>query len=250
MSDKTLPALLLQDIHQRFGALHVLRGVTLALHRGETLGLIGPNGAGKTSLLNVISGFAQADAGQVMLAGRDISRLAPQARARLGLVRCFQSSHVFPEHSVRDNLVLALRASVGSARGVRAHGPLARSRAQAHALLGQTPLRGLGGVPARDLSYGQRRLLDLLIALAPKPALLLLDEPTAGLSTAEAAQAMQVVQDLCPHSTTLLVSHDLDIVFAHCDRIAVLNQGQLVTVGSADAIRSDEAAQKAYLGTL
>lgn len=105
MSDKTLPALLLQDIHQRFGALHVLRGVTLALHRGETLGLIGPNGAGKTSLLNVISGFAQADAGQVMLAGRDISRLAPQARARLGLVRCFQSSHVFPEHSVRDNQI-------------------------------------------------------------------------------------------------------------------------------------------------
>src|SRR5690606_32802583 len=142
---------------------------------------------------------------------------------------------------------LSLRAGVGHPR---ARGRLAHSRAQADALLAQTPLHDRAHVAARTLSYGQRRLLDLLIALAPRPALLLLDEPTAGLARSEALVAMALMRSFCAQSTILLVSHDIALVFTQCQRIAVLDQGALVAVGPPDVIRQSPAARRAYLGSL
>lgn len=249
MREHPMPLLSLQNISKRFGALQVLDDISFDVMPGETLGLIGPNGAGKTSLLNILNGFSRADTGRLLLAGKNITGLSPEKRARLGMARCFQSSHVFPEHSLIDNLAFSIRAAQGGAwRLFDPGGSLARSRAQAAGMLAQTLFREQMQLPAKALSYGGRRLLDLLITLAGEPELLLLDEPTAGLSRAESTEAMQLLQRFCAHSTRLLISHDLDLVFAHCQRIAVLNVGQLVAIDRTEAIRRHEGAQRAYLG--
>lgn len=243
------PLLSLQHISKRFGALQVLDDISFDVMPGETLGLIGPNGAAKTSLLNIVNGFSRADTGRLLLDGRDILPLAPGKRARLGMARCFQSSRIFPEHSLIDNLAFAIRIARGGAYRLFDRGAsLARSREQAAAMLSQTLFRQQLHVPAGALSYGSQRLVDLLIALAGEPTLLLLDEPTAGLSRAESAEAMQLLHRFCAHSTRLLISHDLDLVFAHCQRIAVLNAGRLVAIDTTEAIRRHEGAQRAYLG--
>ena len=241
----------LQSISQSFGSLQVLDNVSLSLAAGETLGLIGPNGAGKTSLLNIASGFAQPRKGQVIFKQHNIARLGPAQRARLGIVRSFQSSHIFPQHDIRHNLALALRAN--DARAYAWMGLSAAMRSsleQADDIIGQSLFRSRGQTLAGELSYGEQRLLDLLISLAQRPELLLLDEPTAGLSRQEAADAMALLRAAHNQSAIVLVSHDLDIVFGHCDRIAVLNLGALTAVGAPDIVRQHEGARRAYLGSM
>ena len=243
------PLLRLQAVSQHFGGLRVLDGVSLSVRHGETLGLIGPNGAGKTSLLNIASGFIRPRAGRVLFKARDITRLTPAKRARLGLARGFQSSRIFPGHTIRHNLALALRAGDARAHAwLAGRRPLQSSLEQADEIIGRSLFRGRGDTVAGTLSYGEQRLLDLLISLAQRPGLLLLDEPTAGLSKQEAADAMALLRAAQGGSAIMLVSHDLDLVFDHCDRIAVLNLGTLTAVDTPEAIRRHEGAQQAYLG--
>ncbi|MCQ9616687.1 ATP-binding cassette domain-containing protein [Paenalcaligenes niemegkensis] len=239
----------LHEISQRFGKLHVLDQLTLSVHAGETLGLIGPNGAGKTSLLNIASGFSKPYAGKVLFKNQDITRLDPAQRARLGLMRSFQSSQIFPQHTIQHNLALALRACTSKAyTWLGRPGPLRDSLEQADDIVASSLFGGRNDVVAGTLSYGEQRLLDLLISVAQHPQMLLLDEPTAGLSKQEAADAMALLAGLHHQSTVVLVSHDLDLVFEHCDRIAVLNLGRLTAVDTPEAIRRHEGAQTAYLG--
>lgn len=239
----------LQAIHQRFGQLQVLNRVNLSVLAGETLGLIGPNGAGKTSLLNIASGFSRPRSGQVVFKDKNITRLGPARRARLGVTRSFQSSQIFPQHSLQHNLALALRATgAGAYTWLGSMAPLRASLEQADAILARSLFRGRSHLLASALSYGEQRLLDLLVSVAQQPELLLLDEPTAGLSKQEAADAMTLLHQAHGQSTIVLVSHDLDLVFEQCDRIAVLNLGELTALGTPDEVRRHEGAQQAYLG--
>lgn len=241
----------LRGISQRYGQLQVLDDVHLSVHDGETLGLIGPNGAGKTSLLNIASGFSRPRAGRVVFRNRDVTRLGPARRARLGMVRSFQSSRIFPEHSIRHNLGLALRAHDRRAYAWLLGATAMRSSLdEADAMIERSLFRGRGDTLASALSYGEQRLLDLLISLAQRPALLLLDEPTAGLSKQEAADAMALLRAAHGRSAVVLVSHDLDLVFEHCDRIAVLNLGVLTAIDTPESIRRHEGARQAYLGSV
>jgi branched-chain amino acid transport system ATP-binding protein len=247
------PATLLRiaDVAKSFGGAQVLESVTLDVRVGETLGLIGPNGAGKTTLFNIITGFLPPDTGAVVFDGRELGAMPPPARARLGLVRTFQKSLVFPTQSIRRNVAMAVRAKQGAGYrwwgGRAAH---ARADDAAQALIDGCALRGRGDEIVADLSYGEQRIVDMLIALAQAPRILLLDEPTAGLSTEEAAQLLALARQHHADTAVVLIAHDLDVVFRECDRIAVLDLGRLLTVDTPDAVRQHPGVQAAYLGAL
>ena len=239
----------LGSIGRAFNGVPVLEHIDLDVAPGAMLGLIGPNGAGKTTLFNILSGFVSADSGSLRLDGQDIGRMSPRARSRAGVVRTFQKSLVFPSLTVRDNVAMALRAAAGT--GYRWWGgPSARLAAdtQARALLGQSGLAARIDALAADLSYGEQRLLDIVIALAQTPRVLLLDEHTAGLSQAEAQQVLGLVSAHRADAAVVLISHDIDIVFGVCERVAVLDLGRLIAIDTPAAIRADARVLSAYLG--
>ena len=241
----------LHGIRRQVGGLRILDNITLSLQETEIMGIIGPNGAGKTSLFNVISGQNHVDQGQLTFAGQSITALSVAQRARLGIARSFQSSRIFPDLSILDNLALALRVRQGSAyRWWRASHWLHSSHTLAQNLLQHTELESRASVLAGSLSYGEQRILDVLICLAQQPNLLLLDEPTAGLSPAESQSIMRLTQRHSKTCGVLLISHDVDIVMEHCQRIAVLSNGQLLACDTPANIRQHAAVQQAYLGTL
>lgn len=240
-----------RELALHVGGLDILTDVSLELRAGETLGLIGPNGAGKTTLFNIISGLATPSSGQVFLEGKDLRSLGPIERAKQGMVRSFQTSRIFPELTLLQNLALAVRIKKDCAYhwwGRKA--ARAASQEAAEALLEHSALAGRGHVLGRSLSYGEQRILDLLIALAQQPRVLLLDEPTAGLSESESRAVMALVHAMRGQCAVLLISHDIDIVFQECDRIAVLSSGTLLTCDTPDAVRQHEGARQAYLGEL
>lgn len=248
-SDTSTPALAITDITKQFGALRVLEGISLSVQPGETLGLIGPNGAGKTTLFNIMTGFLAPDTGHVACLGHDLAGLAPSARVQQGLVRTFQKSMVFPALSVRENVALAIRARLGT--GYRLWRPATARReadAQATQLIDAGPLAGRGSAPVQSLSYGEQRIVDVLIALALAPRVLLLDEPTAGLASGEAQQLLDMIRHHDASMAVILIAHDLDVVFQRCDRIAVLDLGRLVAVDTPEAIRRHPEVRAAYLG--
>jgi len=243
------PVLQVEAVQKSFAAVAVLRNIDLEVRAGEALGLIGPNGAGKTTLFNIMSGFVLPDAGQVRLDGRDITHINPESRARLGVVRTFQKSLVFPTMSVRRNVAMAVRASASTGnRWWRATQVMRQADEQAQVLVEAGGLARRADTLAADLSYGEQRTLDLLIALAQRPRVLLLDEPTAGLSEIEAQRLLDVIARHHAGIAMVLVSHDLDIVFQMCSRIAVLDLGVLIATGSREAIRADARVVAAYLG--
>ncbi|QDQ88272.1 ABC transporter ATP-binding protein [Alcaligenaceae bacterium SJ-26] len=245
------PLLQVDAVGKSFGALQALDDISFDLKAGETLGLIGPNGAGKTTLFNILSGFLVPDRGQVRFMAQDIGSWDPMRRAQSGVVRTFQKSLVFPDMSVCRNLALALLALQGN--GYRWWGgrrALAVAEAKARQLLAASPLADNCQTRVGDMSYGAQRMVDILIALAQQPRLLLLDEPTAGLTVAEAAQLLGLVRQLHADAAVVLIAHDMDVVFRECDRIAVLNLGRLVAVDTPERIRSHEAVRQAYLGAL
>ena len=232
-----------------FDGVRVLNGIDLDVYAGETLGLIGPNGAGKTTLFNIISGFVQADEGALVLADSDLTRRSPEARNKLGMVRTFQKSLVFPSLSIRGNVALAIRAARASGYRWRgAAGALAHAYQEADRLLAQSPFDGRTEESVAALSYGEKRVLDVLIALAQAPKLLLLDEPTAGLSEPEARALLALVRHRHADTSVILVSHDVDVVFRSCDRIAVLDLGRLIAVDTPARIRQHPQVMAAYLG--
>jgi branched-chain amino acid transport system ATP-binding protein len=243
------PLLELRDLRKRFGGLAVTDGVSMAVAPGGIHAVIGPNGAGKTTLIHQVSGLLRPDAGRILFAGRDVTGLSLPQRARLGLARSFQITSVLPGFTALENAALAVQARSGSSfRFFRPAAAEVALNREAMAALEEVGLTDRAGVPAGQLSHGERRQLELAVALAMRPRLLLLDEPLAGAGPEESERLIAILRQLKGDYTILLVEHDMQAVFALADRISVLVYGRLLATGTPDAIRADPQVRAAYLG--
>jgi ABC-type branched-subunit amino acid transport system ATPase component len=234
------------DLRRVFGGIAALDGVTLHVAAGERRAIIGPNGAGKTTLFNVLTGELRPTSGIVRLAGEDVTRRQPHELARRGLARMYQRNELFDPLPARDNVALALGAAAGPYRPFTS--PPASERATSEELLERVGLADRGAVPARELSHGERRQLELALALARRPRVLLLDEPTAGMSSAETARITDLIAALDRSLTIVIVEHDMDVVFRLADRISVLHEGRLLAEGTPEQMRGDRVVNEVYLG--
>jgi branched-chain amino acid transport system ATP-binding protein len=238
-----------EGLAKRFGGIVATDDVTLGVETGELHAVIGPNGAGKTTLIAQLSGQLPPDSGRIRLGGRDISALPMYRRSRLGLARSFQITSLFLDLSVLDNVALAVQAHAGHSfhfwRNTRTEAEL---RDPARAALARVGLSERAGLPASALSHGEHRQLELAIALAGHPRLLLLDEPMAGLGPEESASMVEMLRALKSELTILLVEHDMEAVFALADRITVLVYGRVIASGRPDEIRANAQVRDAYLG--
>ena len=246
----TEPLLELQSLRKAFGALRATDEVSLAVEPGQIHALIGPNGAGKSTLIAQIAGSLRPDAGRIAFRGRDITRLPVARRALLGLGRTFQISSLAMEFSVLRNVLLAVQARSGSSfrfwSQVRDEAALVEP---ALAALTRVGLEARAEVAAAALSHGERRQLEVAIALAMEPALLLLDEPMAGLGPEGSKRLAGFLQELKQETAILLVEHDMDAVFALADRISVLVYGRIVASGTVEEVRASPVVREAYLGS-
>jgi len=232
----------------RFGAVAALQDVSLDIPSGERRALIGPNGAGKTTLFDVITGARRPTSGRVVLAGADVTPLSTSRRARLGLARTFQRSALFPNLTVAANLALAVRSRTNAGWRIW---PSRKERKVAVEVSSRLDAAGLAPMALRrasTLAHGEQRALEIELALATEPRLLLLDEPMAGLSGAERQAAVMRLRSLPEEVTLVLVEHDLDVVFAVAQRISVLDHGVLIADGTPAEIRADHRVQEVYLG--
>jgi len=245
----TAPLLKVSGLTKSFGGLVALDQTDLAVQSGEIHALIGPNGAGKTTLIHHISGAMQADAGQIVFDGHDVTQHALHQRARLGLVRSYQVTSVFPDLSVQDNLALAILASEGNGfRFWRAASSDRARYAQADEMAERIGLAHHRMQVAGALSHGALRQLEVGLVLCTQPKLMLLDEPMAGMGPDESQRMVELLQSLRGTTTILLVEHDMDAVFRLADTISVLVSGRVVATGNAAQIKNDAAVQHAYLG--
>ena len=243
------PILDIRNLSKSFGALKATDDVSLDLRQGEIHALIGPNGAGKTTLIQQICGRLKQDSGSIRFLGQDISGLGVSARARRGLGRTFQISSLTPEFSALRNVMLAVQARQGSSfrffRAVMADKSLTEP---SFAALERVGLAGRARIPAAELSHGERRQLEIAIALASGARTFLLDEPMAGMGPEGSRTLTGFLDGLRAEAPILLVEHDMDAVFALADRISVLVYGKIIGSGTVDEIRNDPAVRKAYLG--
>jgi len=243
------PLLKVENLAKRFGGIVATDDLMFEVAEGELHAVIGPNGAGKTTLIAQLSGQLIADSGRIRFAGHDITRLPPYKRSRLGLARSFQITSLFLDLSVLDNVALAVQAHAGHSfrfwRNARSETEL---RDPARAALARVGLSERADWPASALSHGEHRLLELAMALAGNPRMLLLDEPMAGLGPEESARMVDMLRDLKKQYTILLVEHDMEAVFALADRITVLVYGRVIASGAPDDIRANEEVREAYLG--
>jgi branched-chain amino acid transport system ATP-binding protein len=243
------PLLRIDNLTKRFGSVAANDDLSLDVRTGEVHAVIGPNGAGKTTLISQLFGELSPDSGAIVFAGKDIRGLATAERVRIGLARSFQITELLLDYTALDNVELAVQACLGhsfyfwsNARGDR------MLREQALDTLRRVGLDRRGDVAVREMSHGEQKQLELAIALATKPRLLLLDEPMAGLGTTECAATVALLRILKGATTILLVEHDMDAVFALADRISVLANGRCVATGTGEEIRNDEAVRLAYFG--
>ncbi len=239
----------LDALQKNYGALRVTDGVSLDVRAGEFHALIGPNGAGKTTLIGQIAGQISPDGGRILFAGEDIGALPAHARARRGLARSFQITNLLPDFTALENVALAAQARAGSS--FRFFRPAARDEAlnaRAEAALEDVGLAARARVRASALAHGERRALELAMALVQQPRLLLLDEPMAGTGREETAALTRMLESLRGSHAILLVEHDMEAVFALADRISVLVYGRVIACGTPAEIRSDPAVREAYLG--
>ena len=246
----TTALLSIEALRRNFGALSALAGVSLALEARERRAVIGPNGAGKTTLFNVITGQLPTSGGRILFDGHPIAGLPPDAVARRGVSRSFQRTNLFPRLTVLENLRLAAAAKAGGSydllgRVERATAPLALARETA-AAVGLTDR--IGDTSGR-LSYGEQRQLEVGVALATRPKLLLLDEPTAGMSPEETQRMTRMLEGLPREVTLLIIEHDMDVVASLADRVTVLHYGEVLTEGTFDEVKRDPRVYEVYLGS-
>jgi branched-chain amino acid transport system ATP-binding protein len=246
---ETRPLLETRGLRRNFGGIRAVDDVDLAVAPGEIHAVIGPNGAGKTTLVNLLSGRYRPDAGEIRFDGRPVTRLSAAARARRGLARSFQITSVFLDFSVLANVMMAVQAREPHA--FRFWRPVAGDPAlvePALAALERVGLAGRADVRAGNLAHGERRQLEIAMALATRPRLLLLDEPMAGMGGEESRRMVELLSALRRDYAMLLIEHDMDAVFALADRITVLVYGKPIASGAPDAIRADAEVRRAYLG--
>jgi branched-chain amino acid transport system ATP-binding protein len=241
--------LVVERLNKRFGGVVAARDVSFALEAGEMLALIGPNGAGKSTTFNMVGGQLKPDSGEVRLAGERLTGLPPRAVAARGVGRTFQVAQIFVSMSVAQNVQMALIAKAGQSRALWGDAATLR-RAEALDLLDAVGMAAAADRPMRELAYGDVKRVELAIALAGSPRLLLMDEPTAGMAPAERAALMQTTARLARERGigVLFTEHDMDSVFAHADRILVLVRGELVAAGLPEAVRADPLVKQVYLG--
>ena len=243
------PLLAIEGLCKSFGSLVVSDAITLDVLEGELHALIGPNGAGKTTLINQLSGTLVSDRGRIIFDGRDMTRLGLAERARAGLARAFQITSILPNFTVLENVALAVQARSGSSfRFFAAVADEAALNTAALDALSRVGLAGRGEARAATLSHGEKRLLELAIAVAASPRLLLLDEPLAGLGQEESLHCIALLGRLKSEFTIVLVEHDMDAVFHLADRITVLVNGRIIATGTPQEIRANAAVRAAYLG--
>jgi len=243
------PALRLDSVCRSFGGLQAVDGVTLSVRPGERRALIGPNGAGKTTLFNLISGALPLSAGRIVLFGRDVTTAASHRRAALGLARTFQITNLFPDLTVLENCLLAVQAHTATRfamlRPVRHYAPLLE---RARAGLASLQLEKLGDALVRNLSHGEQRQLEIALALAGRPRVLLLDEPTAGLSPAESRLMAGLLRRLDAGITVLMIEHDMDIALELAEMVTVLHYGRVIADGPCEQVKADPQVKEIYLG--
>ncbi|MDQ3189756.1 MAG: ABC transporter ATP-binding protein [Pseudomonadota bacterium] len=249
MSSKVPAALELHNIGKSFGRSEIIRGVSLNIARGERHAIIGPNGAGKSTLFNLISGRFDVSSGRLTLKGRDITHLSPYQITRLGLSRSFQITNLFHRLSAFENL----RCSVLWALGYRYSfwrnlNRLTDAEERADSILERVGLKRRRDIAAGLLTYAEQRALEIGVTIASGADVILLDEPTAGMSRAESKRAVDLIRDVTRDRTLLMVEHDMSVVFDLADRISVLVYGQVIATGTPDEIRANRAVHEAYLG--
>ncbi len=248
------PLLDVREVRKDYGPIKVLRGVNLSVAAGEVFAIIGPNGAGKTTMFRVMTGEVPLSGGSIHFDGADISHLPAHQRVRRGFGRTFQVARVFRDFSVLDNAVAAIEARrrhTGEPLGARWRtAPAAEVRDEALALLADVKLDALAAQDARFLSHGDKKRLEFAIALAGRPTVLMLDEPTAGMSPSDRAEIAALVARIQRERrmTVVMTEHDMDVVFGLAHRIMVLNYGEVVSTGSVDEVRRDPRVREVYLG--
>jgi len=236
-------------LNKSFGAVRVSRDISLSVDSGQCHALIGPNGAGKTTLIHQISGVLRPDSGKLLFDGQDVTHMPVWRRIQAGLGRTFQITSILPSFSVLENVALAAQAKAGSSmRFFRNASADPALNAIARDTLERIRLANRADVVAADLSHGERRLLELAIALAGDPKFLLLDEPMAGLGRSESAMLIELLRELRASIPMLMVEHDMDAIFQLADTVSVLVEGAIVSQGTPDMVRNDPAARAAYLG--
>ena len=243
------PALQTHGLGVRFGAFQAVNDVHLSLEAGARQALIGPNGAGKTTLINLLTGVIKPTAGRIEMDGQDITAFAADRRARMGLARTFQINTLFPSLTPLLSVVLAISEREGL--GAVWWRPLTRHTAlfdEAHALLGTLKLDSLADVPVSELAYGKQRLLEIALAMAAKPRILLLDEPAAGVPEDESGELFEAIAELPQDISVLFIEHDMKLVFRFSRRISVLVAGQILTEGTPAEIGTDPRVREVYLG--
>jgi branched-chain amino acid transport system ATP-binding protein len=241
--------LAVEGLCRAFGGVRAVDDVSFTLHEGELLALIGPNGAGKTTCFNLLNGQLRPDTGSIRLDGAELVGLPPRRIWRLGVARTFQITATFASMTVRENVQMVLLSRLG-----RLHGLLARAthacRDEAMAVLERVGIAPLAERPCGVLAYGDLKRVELAMALASEPHLLLMDEPAAGMAPSERQELMALTSSLVRERglAVLFTEHDMDVVFGHADRILVLDRGRLIAQGPPDAVRADERVQAVYLG--
>jgi branched-chain amino acid transport system ATP-binding protein len=239
----------LREISKRFGALQVLSGIDLDVEEGKITSVIGPNGAGKTTLFNVITARFPLDAGSVRFRGEEIGRKRSHDIAMAGLARSFQITNIFPRLTVHENVALAAQVRSRKRYHLFSRGlGLSDVEARASAILERIGLAGQADRPAGKLSHGDQRHLEIAMTLATGPGLLLLDEPTSGMSSLESASTMELIRELRRDVTVLIIEHDMDLVMGLSDRIVVLNFGQKIAEGTPEEVSRDPEVRRVYLG--
>jgi branched-chain amino acid transport system ATP-binding protein len=249
METRVTAALEVAKLHKSFGGLPATNDVSLSVMPGERRLIIGPNGAGKTTLFNLISGDLRADAGTIRLSGREISKLGPHRRAHLGLARTYQIITVFQKDSLEHNVVLSLlglsKTRWNACRPLATYGELVE---EARAVLAQVGLSELARRHVAEVSYGEKRRLEIALALAQKPRVLLLDEPLAGLSREERATIKRLIAGIPRDVTVVMIEHDMDTALDMAERITVLHYGRVIVEGTRAEVVNDPRTREVYLG--